>query len=151
MTENKIITRSEAIALGLKRYFTGEPCKYGHVAERKVSNRDCLKCKVCRKKRARENRDEHLEFLLATDPDAFRAAVDKRRERDRGLAAKQRMRPEYQRKKSEWQRARRKALAVTDPVARAAYLEKKRVNSQVSRFNKKKRKEIAERQGHDGE
>lgn len=29
---------------GLKRYFTGEPCKRGHVAERTVSNRQCVEC-----------------------------------------------------------------------------------------------------------
>ena len=30
----KIITHKQAKALGLKRYFTGEPCKHGHIAER---------------------------------------------------------------------------------------------------------------------
>ena len=42
----KIISRKEAKAQGLKRYFTGKPCKYGHVAERTVSSRECLKCSV---------------------------------------------------------------------------------------------------------
>ncbi|QJB21821.1 glycolate dehydrogenase [Xanthomonas phage FoX2] len=36
--------RREAIALGLKRYFTGKPCKRGHVAERQVSNFTCMEC-----------------------------------------------------------------------------------------------------------
>ncbi|KKK96676.1 hypothetical protein LCGC14_2660360, partial [marine sediment metagenome] len=31
------ITRDEAKALGLKRYFTGKPCKYGHISEHRVS------------------------------------------------------------------------------------------------------------------
>lgn len=38
------IGRKEAIALGLKRYFTGKPCKNGHTAERLVSNMGCLEC-----------------------------------------------------------------------------------------------------------
>lgn len=36
-----LISRKEAKAAGLKHYFTGDPCKYGHVNERLVSNRRC--------------------------------------------------------------------------------------------------------------
>jgi hypothetical protein len=43
----QIITRDEAIIFGLKRYFTGEPCKYGHIDERMVSN---WRCNTCLKK-----------------------------------------------------------------------------------------------------
>lgn len=38
------ISREEAIAQGLKTFFTGVPCKHGHVAERLVCNRVCLPC-----------------------------------------------------------------------------------------------------------
>src|SRR5258708_4810612 len=34
MWHMKIISRNQALALGLKRYFTGKPCKHGHVCER---------------------------------------------------------------------------------------------------------------------
>jgi hypothetical protein len=37
-------SREQATALGLKRYFTGEPCKHGHIAERYVRSGGCLKC-----------------------------------------------------------------------------------------------------------
>lgn len=37
--------RAEAKALGLKRYFTGKPCKRGHVAERSVHRAMCVECK----------------------------------------------------------------------------------------------------------
>lgn len=40
----KIITRKEAKALGLKRYFTGKPCKRGHICDRYVSD-SCVECK----------------------------------------------------------------------------------------------------------
>ena len=40
----KIITRKEAIAHGLKRYFTGKPCKHGHVADRYSSTGHCECC-----------------------------------------------------------------------------------------------------------
>lgn len=36
-------SRKEAIALGLKRYFTGVPCKRGHICERRVSD-GCIEC-----------------------------------------------------------------------------------------------------------
>ena len=40
----EIITKAEAKAAGLKCYFTGEPCRHGHVAERIASNGDCYEC-----------------------------------------------------------------------------------------------------------
>jgi hypothetical protein len=39
----EIITRAEAKAKGLKRYFTGKPCKRGHVSERRVGG-NCVDC-----------------------------------------------------------------------------------------------------------
>ncbi len=36
-------TRAEAMAAGAKYYFTGEPCKHGHVAPRKTKGA-CLEC-----------------------------------------------------------------------------------------------------------
>jgi len=43
-----IISRKEAQAMGLDRYFTGKPCKRRHVAERYVSNRACVECDQAR-------------------------------------------------------------------------------------------------------
>jgi hypothetical protein len=39
-----IITRKEAQAQGLKTYFTGKPCKRGHVAARRVNPNACVEC-----------------------------------------------------------------------------------------------------------
>ena len=39
-----IIIRSEAKALGLTHYFTGKPCKHGHIARRRVNDRNCAGC-----------------------------------------------------------------------------------------------------------
>ena len=44
-TSQDIISRAEARSRGLTRYFTGKPCKRGHVAERSVSSFGCLVCK----------------------------------------------------------------------------------------------------------
>lgn len=39
-----IISREEAAKLGLNKYFTGKPCKRGHVTFRYVTNTKCLDC-----------------------------------------------------------------------------------------------------------
>jgi len=41
----EIITRAEARAKGLKFYFTGKPCPYGHVETRKTIDRGCMACR----------------------------------------------------------------------------------------------------------
>ena len=46
-------TRAQAIARGLPRYFTGEPCKAGHTAERSTADRTCIECCRARQARAR--------------------------------------------------------------------------------------------------
>ncbi|WP_430229660.1 HNH endonuclease [Paraburkholderia tropica] len=57
----EIISRAEAKAAALKRYFLGTPCKHGHLAERLTVNGSCLEC--CRLKQLKnyhENREENL-------------------------------------------------------------------------------------------
>ena len=39
-----MITRQDAISQGLARYFTGKPCKHGHIAERYTGNKTCCVC-----------------------------------------------------------------------------------------------------------
>jgi hypothetical protein len=50
----KIITRAEAKSQGLKRYFTGEPCIYGHISERYASAKQCVECSTNRGKSKKE-------------------------------------------------------------------------------------------------
>ena len=42
----EVISRKDARDRGLKRYFTGRPCKYGHIAERFTSNGSCVECGI---------------------------------------------------------------------------------------------------------
>lgn len=44
-------SRAEAKAAGASHYFTGRPCKSGHVCERRVDSKNCVQCK-----RDRDNR-----------------------------------------------------------------------------------------------
>lgn len=40
----ELVSYKEAIKQGLPKYFTGKPCKHGHIAERRVSGRCCTVC-----------------------------------------------------------------------------------------------------------
>lgn len=44
-------TRQEALSAGLLSYFTGAPCKHGHIALRSVANKTCFICSAEGKKR----------------------------------------------------------------------------------------------------
>jgi 5-methylcytosine-specific restriction endonuclease McrA len=56
-----IVTLAEAREAGLLYYFTGKPCKRGHIAERHVSGRSCLECHHVRSKQWYEsNKDVAL-------------------------------------------------------------------------------------------
>lgn len=75
----EIISRKEALERGLKRYFTGKPCKRGHVAERQSSNGTCMDCYAedvsgkYREKRVAQSRRYYRENLES------RKEYDKRR------------------------------------------------------------------------
>lgn len=65
-----IITIGQAKKLGLKSYFTGLPCKYGHVSERSMS-RSCKKCSIDNHLISKHGRDdiksERIKFLTLND------------------------------------------------------------------------------------
>lgn len=52
------ISRKDAIAKGLKRYFNGNPCKHGHTDERYVITSQCVACVKIRNKKDREQNPE---------------------------------------------------------------------------------------------
>jgi hypothetical protein len=57
-----IIKRKEALVLGLKRYYTGKPCKHGHIVERYIDG-GCVECKkVNSEKWANNNSDKRKEI-----------------------------------------------------------------------------------------
>lgn len=61
----EITTRSIAKARGLLRYFTGKPCKNGHVAERVTHNAACIDCKKERDKAYRGKNKETIKAYFA--------------------------------------------------------------------------------------
>jgi len=97
---NQETTIKEAKAAGLKRYFTGKTCKYGHVAERRVSNQECIECKRRRDTayQAANTEKKHIRYHV------YRAAhLETERARKRGCYAAN------SEKLSAYVRARRKA------------------------------------------
>jgi 5-methylcytosine-specific restriction endonuclease McrA len=78
----ELINRKTAMAKGLKRYFTGEACNHGHVAERLVSDRSCIPCSVTKtnrqfKKKLKENPD-----FAARQKELGRHRMDRWRQRN---------------------------------------------------------------------
>lgn len=86
-----IISRSDAKAKGLARYFTGKPCKHGHVAFRRTINGVCCVCLLAIEKRHRESHRE-----------AFRAKW-----RKATLGARKRDPEKVRLKANNWSRANR--------------------------------------------
>lgn len=120
--DRPIVTRAEAIALGLKRYFDGRPCRRGHVAEHLISSRKCLICNAIdvnamRKASPEKERARHVELWKRHRARklAKRAALRKEnyevRERQNTAAmahyfAKRRLSPEVFRVRHQLRRAR---------------------------------------------
>jgi len=85
----EIITRAEAKERGLKRYFTGKPCKHGHIAERTSREGKCTKCMAImqsnnyiknREKRLKQNakyREENKEKLYAHKKEYYKENKEK--------------------------------------------------------------------------
>jgi hypothetical protein len=61
-----IIGRDEARSLGLKRFFTGKPCKRGHIAERYIGSGRCLQCDRTQTRECARRR-------RAADPEGYRS------------------------------------------------------------------------------
>lgn len=58
----KIITKADATHQGLKRYFTGNPCRKGHVSERDIRGK-CLSCsKIVNERRKKDKNKQAKEW-----------------------------------------------------------------------------------------
>lgn len=63
----KLISSKEAAEQGLARYFTGKPCKNGHVTERFVKNRHCCECNNARMQKYWNDNREKLNLLARVE------------------------------------------------------------------------------------
>lgn len=105
----KISSRSEAMASGFLQYFTGKPCKHGHLEPRITSNGTCLEC-------ARGHAKKHAKKY----PSKIKARVAKYRKENREdvLASKQRWRDENRDYHRRYQREYLSSRKESDPELR---------------------------------
>lgn len=76
----QIISRAQAKELGLKRYFTGKPCKRGHISLRRATSGQCIECMKFLGKEWQKNNKEKDSFqrkeaqkrLIEKNPNYYR-------------------------------------------------------------------------------
>jgi hypothetical protein len=124
MTEDRImeiISRAEAKRLGITHYFTGNPCKNGHVTRRYVSGKSCIKCAEMKRQKWRiENREherQYGEIYRQNNPDKIAESKSrynskcssKLRSREYSSNYHRKNRVEINTRKSEWAKANRES------------------------------------------
>lgn len=158
----EIITYADAKSLGLKRFFTGKPCKYGHIAERMIGSRNCCECNRLRnlassmrpdqheaqksrnreaQRRRREDvtvreaeRVRNAEYEQRRRSDLDKLAARRARDRERHRRMREAMTPE---EKLEWGR-RRRAMRDADPLQKASAIVRILTHKAFSRRRLKK-------------
>lgn len=92
--------RTEAAAAGLPRYFTGRPCKHGHIAERRTSTSECMECAPARRSE-----------WVRRNPEKIKAGAKRWREAnpDKHVIIVQRWKKRHPEKTREMARANRQA------------------------------------------
>lgn len=94
-----LVTPAEAKALGAKRYFTGKPCKHGHVADRWVSSGICVVCQKASIKRWKKANPDKVRSDRRAYRDRNRVQYSERRlariHRKKGLPAPSHPRPTH--------------------------------------------------------
>ena len=70
----EVISRKEAKARGLKRYFTGKPCKHGHVSERYTGSGACVECNATPERKAYNARNARNARNATPERKAYKAA-----------------------------------------------------------------------------
>lgn len=82
-----VVSKTAARSAGMKRYFTGRPCKNGHIAERWVSCGSCAGCLVETKAKLKEWSLEYHRQWRAKNRDKSKAYTAAWRSRNPGAGA----------------------------------------------------------------
>jgi hypothetical protein len=116
----EIISRSDAIQAGMKRYFTGEPCAAGHVVQRYVCDSKCCECVGQKQRDRNKDREFRDRKNLRMKESGYAAAYGKRyaeeneirlTESRRGNRIRDReLRINRPKNESRWARAKRNAV-----------------------------------------
>lgn len=107
-------SRSEAITFGAKRFFSGDACPHGHVAERFTSSSSCVVCvkerALAHAKQRKDLANQRSKRWRENNPD--RASTIRR-------LSKAKNRQHYRAKASEWNKANKDKVAVYRKVYEA--------------------------------
>lgn len=115
MTEQKkIVSRSEALSLGLKKYFTGNNCKNGHVSERYTIHRSCIGC--LQEKASSENAKEWMRRHNKMRRQLPEYLETERNIRNGDSSKKRKLAYNKKPGMKEWRRQYEKARKASDPV-----------------------------------
>lgn len=74
----EIITRQDAMEQGLPRYFTGGPCKHGHVSERYTGNSGCYQCSFDLSRKTLEARKARSRQLIRVRLEKERESLEEK-------------------------------------------------------------------------
>lgn len=106
-----VVTRAEARAMGLKRFYTGEPCIAGHVAERYVACKECVSC------RRTKDLARYAAIIAGRLP-------PKKRNREQEAASYVANHAKHLARQAEWRKANAEKLRVAKAAYRAANTKK---------------------------
>lgn len=87
-----ILSRRQAKAIGLLRYFTGKPCIRGHIAERTTWNHVCVECRKLWRDAVREESRQKAKAYYRAHKAEARERLKRRREKSREMYAAERQR-----------------------------------------------------------
>lgn len=80
----RLISRGEAQAQGLTRYFNGNPCKHGHVAERLTTSCTCIVCHRAHWRDSKKRKPEEFRRIQRrAQQKRYHANIEKSRDRVR--------------------------------------------------------------------
>jgi 5-methylcytosine-specific restriction endonuclease McrA len=123
-----IVTRADAKAAGAKRYFTGKPCRNGHLCERYASNEQCVVCNLAHAERYEQANHEYV----ANYRKAWREA-NKDKLSAKTMAWREANRERWDEAARAWQKANKEQVAAKRAAWHRANAEHRRIKAKVWR------------------
>jgi 5-methylcytosine-specific restriction endonuclease McrA len=122
------VTRAEAKAAGAKRYFTGKPCRNGHLCERYVANEQCIACNFAQNQRYEQDNRDYV--------DSYRKAwrkANKDKLHAKTMAWRDANRERWDEAARAWQKANRELVAAKRAEWYHANVDRRRVTNKTWR------------------
>jgi 5-methylcytosine-specific restriction endonuclease McrA len=126
--DGPIVTRAEAKAAGLKRYFPGKPCRNGHLCERYASNQQCIVCSLAHAERYEQANREHVDNYRKEWREA-----NKDKLHAKTMAWRAANRERWDEAAREWQRANKEHVAAKRSEWYQANVDRRRLTNKVWR------------------